>query len=94
MNEEALVHWGVGGGSCCTKKNIYITDLINVRKMVHIKILLLLLVHPASFPNKIQCIHLINLATYLGSDKPLARPTSQCILFDGENISFDASLVI
>jgi hypothetical protein len=24
----------------------------------------------------------------------LARPTSQCILFDGENISFDASLVI
>jgi len=29
-----------------------------------------------------------------GADKPLARPTSQCILFDGENISFDASLVI
>ena len=24
----------------------------------------------------------------------LAWPTSQCILFDGENISFDASLVI
>jgi len=24
----------------------------------------------------------------------LARPTSQCILFNGENISFDASLVI
>jgi len=29
-----------------------------------------------------------------GADKSLARPTSQCILFDGENISFDASLVI
>ena len=29
-----------------------------------------------------------------GSDKSLARPTSPCILFDGENISFDASLVI
>ena len=27
---------------------------------------------------------------YRGADKPLAR----CILFDGENISFDASLVI
>ena len=27
-------------------------------------------------------------------DKFLARPTSRCILFDGENISFDASLVI
>jgi hypothetical protein len=31
---------------------------------------------------------------YRGADKPLARPTSRCILFDGENISFDASLVI
>ena len=31
---------------------------------------------------------------YKGADKSLARPTSQCILFDGENISFDASLVI
>jgi len=29
-----------------------------------------------------------------GADKSLARPNSQCILFDGENISFDASLVI
>ena len=26
--------------------------------------------------------------------KSLARPTSQCILFDGENISFDDSLVV
>jgi hypothetical protein len=31
---------------------------------------------------------------YRGTDKSLARPTSPCILFDGENISFDASLVI
>ena len=31
---------------------------------------------------------------YRGSDKSLARPTSRCILFDCENISFDASLVI
>ena len=29
-----------------------------------------------------------------GADKSLARCTSRCILFDGENISFDASLVI
>jgi hypothetical protein len=29
-----------------------------------------------------------------GADKSLAKPTSRCILFDGENISFDASLVI
>jgi len=31
---------------------------------------------------------------YRGADKSVARPTSRCILFDGENISFDASLVI
>jgi hypothetical protein len=31
---------------------------------------------------------------YRGADKSLARPTSRCILFDGWNISFDASLVI
>ena len=29
-----------------------------------------------------------------GADKSLARPTSRCILFDGENISFNVSLVI
>ena len=34
------------------------------------------------------------IALYRGPDKSLARPTSRCILFDGENISFDASLVI
>jgi hypothetical protein len=27
---------------------------------------------------------------YRGADKSLARPTFRCILFDGENISFDA----
>ena len=31
---------------------------------------------------------------YRDADKSLARPTSRCILFDGENISFDVSLVI
>ena len=31
---------------------------------------------------------------YRGADKSLARPTSQCILFDGWNISFVAGLVI
>jgi hypothetical protein len=31
---------------------------------------------------------------YQGADKCLARRTSRCILFDGENIPFDASLVI
>ena len=35
-----------------------------------------------------------HLNIYKGADKSLARPTSRCILFDGQNISFDASLVI
>ena len=30
----------------------------------------------------------------MGADNSLARATSRCILFEGENISFDASLVI
>ena len=28
------------------------------------------------------------------ADMSLARPTSRCIFFDGENISFDASLAL
>jgi len=36
----------------------------------------------------------IVIPRYRGSDKSLTRPTSPCILFDGENISFDASPVI
>jgi hypothetical protein len=31
---------------------------------------------------------------YRGADRSLARPTSRCVLFDGENIYFNASLVI
>jgi hypothetical protein len=31
---------------------------------------------------------------YRGGDKSLSLPTSRCILFDGDNISFDVSLVI
>jgi hypothetical protein len=33
-------------------------------------------------------------SNYRVADKSVARPTSRCILFDGENISFDASLVL
>jgi hypothetical protein len=35
-----------------------------------------------------------NFHFYRGADKSLAHPTSRYILFDGENILFDASLVI
>ena len=33
-----------------------------------------------------------SLLIYLSADKSLARITSRYILFDGQNISFDASL--
>ena len=36
----------------------------------------------------------IRIVIYRCADKSLARPTSRCIFFDGENIWFDASLVI
>jgi hypothetical protein len=36
----------------------------------------------------------ITIYIYRGADKPLARPISRCILFDGENSSFNASLVV
>jgi len=42
--------------------------------------------------NRAEQLSVLN--KYRGADKSLARPTSPCILFDGENISFDASLVI
>ena len=35
----------------------------------------------------------MSTGNYRRADKFLARPTSRCILFDDENISFDASLV-
>ena len=36
----------------------------------------------------------LQVSTYRDAGKYLALPTSRCTLFDGENISFDASLVI
>jgi hypothetical protein len=36
----------------------------------------------------------LDAGTYRGADKSLVRPTSRCILLDGETISFDASLYI
>ena len=41
-----------------------------------------------------SCTCYVKDSTYLGADKSLARPPSRCILFDGGNISFNASLVI
>jgi hypothetical protein len=39
------------------------------------------------------CLALVE-GLYRNVDKSLARLTSRCILFDGENISFDATFVI
>ena len=46
-------------------------------------------------PLCLHCLYRDNVTFYnRGADKSLARPTSRCILFDSENISFDACLVI
>jgi hypothetical protein len=41
-----------------------------------------------------RLVHINTCRFTRGADKSLARPISRCILFDGENISFDASLVV
>jgi hypothetical protein len=46
------------------------------------------------FVSVFPLVKVLFISLYRGADKSLARPTSQCILFDGENISFHASLVI
>jgi len=38
--------------------------------------------------------YVFNAKFYRGADKSLVRPTSRCVLFDGEDITFDDSLVI
>ena len=43
---------------------------------------------------KYWCLITTKVQWYRAADKSLAGPTSRCILFDGENISFDASLVV
>jgi len=40
-----------------------------------------------------NCLH-YKKCFYRGAGKSLAQPTSRCILFDGQNISFHASLDI
>ena len=40
------------------------------------------------------CYCTLYVHRYRGADKSLARRTYRSILFDGENISFDAGLVI
>ena len=46
---------------------------------------------PKALHIPVEVEHLSDI--YRGADKSLPRPTSRCILFDGENISFDASIV-
>ena len=48
---------------------------------------------PTVFIYTYICVYMY-IYIYRRADKSLARPTSRCIFFDGENISFDASLVI
>jgi len=50
--------------------------------------------HGITTQKTIQIIFIMFRCIYRGADKSLARPTSRCILFDGQNISLHASLVM
>jgi hypothetical protein len=51
--------------------------------------------HNIFLKDRPTCIAVTSSSSSYGSaDKSLARTPSRCILFDSENISFDASLVI
>ena len=63
--------------------------------LLHFGVLLLLPLFLISlFLQPVICYQPFSFGNNRVSDKFLARPTSRCILFDGENISFDLSLVI
>ena len=79
----SLIDWG---HTFCCCSNLYVYD----------GILLVLLESVIVFAGLGICLRLFwwIYCSYRGADKSLARPSSRCILFDGENIYFDASLVI
>ena len=82
-NEEALVHWGLlpdWGGVIFIYGKCRVVPVIG-----H---------HSIKTWGSGGTAPFILISLIRGADKSLARPTSRCILFDGENISFDASLVI
>ena len=49
--------------------------------------------HPSGVLSPVSVVTLPH-RRYRGADKSLVRSTFRCILFDGENISFDASRVV
>jgi len=78
--DNNVPHFNLYFSKICTEKKSYIHGIF-----FYFLLLLLLILLPMQ-------LHVI--INYRGADKSLARPTSRCILFDGENISFDVTLVI
>ena len=71
--------------------------LYDVLEVLHPTIFILMYVKTSYVVTACVCVGMTVCSVavnYRGADKSLARPTSRCILFDGENISFGASLVI
>ena len=50
-------------------------------------------VNVSCYRENVNCRKVFDIK-YRAADKSLARPTTRRILFDGENISFDASFVV
>jgi hypothetical protein len=69
----------VTANSAVRKRNLFgVVSNVQFRELDH------------RMPNSQTVVYLL----YRSAGKSLARPTSRCILFDGENTSFDASLVM
>ena len=79
-NRQANLHW------FCPSQ-LQFTDTLQVTPL-HMTVISM------RNPGESSTVEAALRASYRGADKSLARPTSRCILLDGENISFDASLVI
>jgi hypothetical protein len=69
--------------------NLFIIRLVHVIKVYLLSFFVSFIIYSA-----LLYLLLVDVQGYRGADKSLAQPTFRCILFDGENISFEASLVL
>jgi hypothetical protein len=80
--------------SCIITCDSYVITVMNtVSKQIYFPLVPTIVHFPDVFLHRNLNFFSVSI-TYRGADKSLARPTSRCILFDGEIISFDVSLVI
>jgi hypothetical protein len=75
-----------------TDMSLYLTLIHKHNQMSHV--LAIQAFNISHNKHKDRDVHNYNESVQRGADKSLTRPTFRCILFDDENSSFGASLVI